>query len=456
MKLARSLYAKIFVWFWITLSAGSLLIVAFTITTGTQPLGRRWMRLTQDMYAHTAVDFYISGGPPALSRYLATLRDSSGLHAALLDDRQHDVLNGPPVPGTERVLERAVSSGASNFHLGRLWTAATPVQYQGRQFYFVMQVRPFSGFFAGQGLWRPMLLRLILVLAIAGIFCFLLARHIMAPVRALQMAALRMAGGDLASRAYPSIAPRHDELADTARAFDQMADRIQQLVQKRQELLADISHELRSPLTRLTVSLELLRRGESDVFDKMESDLEKMNEMIGQVLLLTRLDLEPSRASFTEVDLAAMLSSIAQDAEFEVQAEEKHVTVALAGPCRVLGDTNLLRSCIENIVRNAAHYTAPSTVVEVAVRRFVSAHGHAQYEIKVRDRGPGVPPEALPRLFDAFYRVSESRDLREGGTGLGLSIAQKVAELHNGSIAAANRVDGPGLEIQLLLPAIQS
>ena len=452
MRIFRTLYAKIFGWFWLTLTAGSLLVVLATVFTGTQPLGRRWMRLTQDMYAHSAVDFYMTGGAPALQRYLLALRSSSGIEGCLLDDRFESVLGGVMPAGADRVLQRSVEAGESRFRLGRVWTAASPVRYGSRQFYFVMEVAPLRGFFLGRLFLFPTIWRMTLALMVAGIFCLLLTRHIMAPVRALQSASLRLAAGDLSSRALPAITPRGDELADTARAFDLMADRIQQLLQKRQELLANISHELRSPLTRLSVSLELMRRGETDVVEQMQADLERMNEMIGQILLLTRLDLEPMQAEIQTVDVKTMLQSVARDAEFEAQSDEKTVQVSVENACSVRGDANLLRSCVENVVRNAVHYTRAGTTVEVAVRTIASGAGTAQCEIEVKDCGPGVPIESLPYLFDAFYRVSESRDAREGGTGLGLAIAHKVAELHRGTIRAENRGDGTGLVVKLLLP----
>jgi two-component system sensor histidine kinase CpxA len=452
MRIFRTLYAKIFVWFWVTLTAGSLLIVLAAVFTGAQPLGRRWARLTQDMYAHSAVDFYITGGAPALQRYLAALRDSSGIEGVLLDANGRDVLGQPTPPELSRVLQRSMQSGESVFTLGRVWTAASPAAYQQRQFYFVMEVTPLRGSFVRGALVRPLLWRVALALVIAGLFCMVLTRHIMTPVRALQSASLRLAAGDLGSRVLPAIAPRDDELADTARAFDQMADRIQDLVQKRQELLANISHELRSPLTRAAVSLELLRRGELDVLDQLQSDLDRMNTMIGEILLLTRLDLQTAPAERFPLDLTAMVESIARDAEFEVQYQSKQVVVRASGACTVCADANLLRSCIENIVRNAAHHTGAGTAVEITIIRNASTQAHPYCEVVVRDHGPGVPQEALPNLFDPFYRVSQSRDPSEGGTGLGLSISHKVAELHQGFVSASNRTDGQGLEVVLRLP----
>lgn len=371
MKIFRSLYAKIFGWFWLTLTVGSVLVLLVTVFTGTQPLGRRWMRVTQDMYAHTAVDFYVTGGKPALERYLETLRNSSGIQGSLLNGEEQDVLGGAVPTEALGVLQRSVQTGESDFRLGMIWRAVTPVRYGQRQFYFVMVVRPLRGFLNGRTFFLPVLGRLLLALLVAGLFCLILTRHIVAPVRALQTASLRLAAGDLSSRVMPAIAPRDDELADTARAFDQMADRIQHLVQKRQALLADISHELRSPLTRVSVSLELMRRGETDVLEQMQTDLDRMNAMIGEILLLTRLDLQPSQANTVQVDVEAMLEQIAHDAEFEAQGEGKTVSVNIESPCSIRGDANLLRSCIENIVRNAVHYTASHTAVEITARRGV-------------------------------------------------------------------------------------
>jgi signal transduction histidine kinase len=450
VKIFRSLYAKIFGWFWLTLAVGAFLVLAVTFFTGTQPLGRRWMRVTQDMYAHTAVDFYESGGTSALERYLDVLKKSSGIEAALLDEQQHDLLGRPTSPNVNRVLQDSVRSSQSSFHIGRIWSAATPVQYGARHFLFVMEVHPLRGFMDGRFV-LPALSRMALAFLIAALFCLLLTRHIVAPVKALQVGAQRLAAGDLSTRVLPSIPPRTDELADTARAFDLMAERMQHLIQRRQELLADISHELRSPLTRLSVSLELIKRGETDVADQMQVDLDRMNAMIGQILLLTRLDLYPPSASSDLVKIRALLETIAHDAEFEAQLEGKVVNVQVEKRCVVRGDANLLRSCIENIVRNAIHYTSPHTAVNVTAR-LQNMDGRSVCEIVVTDHGPGVAEESIPYLFDPFFRASEFRGHDEGGTGLGLSISQRIAELHEGTLRADNLVHPSGLKVTLLLP----
>jgi two-component system sensor histidine kinase CpxA len=451
MRRLSSLYFKIFGWFWLTAVAGVALVLSIALFTGTQPLGYRWMRLTQDMYAHTAVDFYTTGGKASLAQYLRVLDESSSMDARLLDANGQDLLGGTVPAGTERVLEESSKTGHSSLNLGRSWSAATPVDYNNKRYTFVVAVHPMSKFVNGS-FAGPLILRMILALVVAAFFCFLLARSITAPIRALQAASLKLESGDFSSRVLPTIKPRNDEIADTARAFDRMADRIEVLVQKRQELLANISHELRSPLTRLSVSLELIRRGENDVVEQMQRDLDRLNDMIGQILLLTRLDMKEAEPARERWNLKPVLEAIADDAQYERQDEEKTILLSAPSDCFVVGDVNLLRSCFENIVRNAVNYTAAGTSVAVTV----SAEHHDTkdfWRVEVEDQGPGVPSESLPFLFDPFYRVSQSRDRTDGGAGLGLAIAQRVVHVHGGRISADNATTHSGLNVQVTLPA---
>ena len=277
------------------------------------------------------------------------------------------------------------------------------------------------------------------------------ARHIASPIRALQTVAGRIADGDLSVRASPAISPRKDELADLARDFDRMADRIQTLLRKQQELLGDISHELRSPLTRLNVSLELVRRGETDGVKRMQADLDRLDNLIGQILTLTRLQTRGDLKSETAVNLRVVVERVAEDARFEGQEEGKSIVISRADDCWLKGDPALLRSCIENVVRNPVHYTKPQTDVVISLIR-ITEDGRSVARILVADRGDGVPEETLPRLFEPFYRVSEARDHQTGGSGLGLSIAQRIAVVDGGSIRARNG-DAGGLEVEICLPA---
>lgn len=424
-------------------------MVLFTALTGYEPLGRRWMSRALDLYAQSAVDFYTHGGTAQLDQYLDDIQDSSGITGTLIDPHGHDV-GGRGMPyRTLELAQKAKATGQSQFHAFLRWSAAVVVPSHDGNYLFVAQVHALRGLLLQPDLGFA-LLRLLIALIAAGLLCFLLARHIANPIRQLQSAASRISEGDFSVRASPALAQRNDELADLSRDFDAMADRIQSLLHKQQELLGDISHELRSPLTRLTVSLELARRGDASAFDRIETDLKRLGELIDQILTLTRLQTQPDRGTLIPVSLRTILESIVDDARLEGQSENKSVLLDQPADCRIKCDPNLLRSCIENVVRNALRYTRPETLV--AVRVAVNGGAPPSAEILVADEGPGVPPEALPRLFEPFFRVSGARDRSSGGTGLGLAISQKVAKLYGGSIEARNYERG-GLEVKITLPA---
>jgi two-component system sensor histidine kinase CpxA len=449
----RSLYAKIFLWFCVTIVVTLTTTLVAASVTGSQPFGRRWMGITQDLYARSAVDFYRSGGAPALRHYLDILAANSGIHGQLVDASGHDVLGDPLAPETSAVLAQARRTGLSGFHLGRIWTAATPVGDHGTHFIFLMAVHPLRPFLDGT-FAIEMLPRLSLGILLVALFCLLLARHITRPIRILEDAATQLASGSLGVRAGPRIARRRDELARMAAAFDRMAERIQNLLVTQQEMLGHVSHELRSPLTRIGVSLELIRRGETEsggmqTTERMQLELDRLNQMIGEILELTRMDLQTlqdgSALNRFPVDLAPLLQAVADDAVFEAGPERKIVCETADG-CEVYGDSTLLRRCFENIVRNALVYTPANSIIRIAVTR--DETGHAAV-ILIQDSGPGVPSESLPRLFELFYRAPSTAPQQPEGTGFGLAIAQRIVALHGGVISARN-LEPHGLELRIV------
>ena len=447
----RGIFAKIFLWFWFAMAALGVAMVSFTLLSGSQPIGQRWISRAIDLYGRSAVDFYHQGGAPLLNKYLDDIAKSNGIRAALLDPQGRDLAAQGLPPGTETVIRRAISTGRTQIQTTLTWSGASPVATPEGTYIFVAQVHAFRGLLRAPDLGMA-LLRLAISLLAAGLLCALLARHIAKPIRALQSAASRIAEGDLSVRATPAIAPRNDELADLASDFDRMADRIQSLLQKQQELLGDISHELRSPLARLSVSLELARRGDQDALEHMQSDLTRLDELIGEILTLTRLQSHDTQRTATPVNLRTILEGVAADARREGSAESKSINFSQAEDCWLAGDPNLLRSCFENVLRNAIRYTNPGTKIEIRLTQNSSAQPQA--EISIEDSGPGVPNESLPRLFEPFFRVAQSRDRATGGTGLGLAIAQKVVTLHNGTIKAQNR-EPSGLSVKITLPLSQ-
>jgi two-component system sensor histidine kinase CpxA len=444
----RGIYLKIFLWFLFASGVVSGTVFLITLATHSQSLGPSWMTGVLDQYARSAMDIYVHGGKPRLREYLQEIQESSNLQATFLDPQGRDILGRGVPPGAEQVLLKARATGETQFHIRLLWTGASVVSGPDGKYILVAKVLiPYGGVLQGAlativfGWFMP---------ALAGaLLCLLLARHLAAPIRTLQSVAGKIADGDLSVRASPAMGSRKDELADLARDFDKMAERIQSLLRKQLELLGDISHELRSPLTRLNVSLELVRRGKADAVDRMQADLHRLDILIGEILTLTRLQTRDDRRTETPVNVRLILESVAEDARYEVEEDGKSVVISHAEDCWLKGDPALLRSCIENVVRNAVHYTKPQT--EVAISLELVASSADSVRILVADRGDGVPPEALDLIFEPFYRVTEAREHQTGGTGLGLSIAQRIAIVYGGGARARNR-DGGGLEVEIWLP----
>jgi two-component system sensor histidine kinase CpxA len=241
------------------------------------------------------------------------------------------------------------------------------------------------------------------------------------------------------------------------RDFDAMAQRLETLVKAQSRLLNDISHELRSPLARLNVALGLARQRSgpqtTDMLERIELEAGRLNELIGRLLTLARLEDGEQQPPRTPVPLDDLLCSVAEDAEFEAQARYCHVhTVIPEGDWNVRGNASLLHSAIENVVRNAIRYTREGSSVEIELRK---ADGPAGPEavLAVNDSGPGVPPDALTKLFQPFYRLDDARGRLTGGVGLGLAITERAVRFHGGRVVASNRAEG-GLAVEIRLPLV--
>jgi two-component system sensor histidine kinase CpxA len=246
---------------------------------------------------------------------------------------------------------------------------------------------------------------------------------------------------------------RRDELGELAQDFDFMAERVESLVSAQQRLLQDVSHELRSPLARLSVALELALRdagpAAAPALGRVGREAERLNELIGQLLTLVRLE-GGAAPQQVRIELSQLVAEIADDADFEATAHDRRVRVAGCDVCEVVGVPELLRSAIENVLRNAVQHTAAGSAVDVTLRRQISGAAPIA-TLEVRDHGPGVPEEALDAIFKPFYRVSDARERSSGGVGLGLAITARAIHLHGGVLRARNAPDG-GLIVQIDLP----
>jgi signal transduction histidine kinase len=293
-------------------------------------------------------------------------------------------------------------------------------------------------------------LRLGVAILVSGMVCFLLARYLTGPLAQLRGATRSLSEGDLAARAGASVTARRDEIGALGRDFDAMAERIEGLIKSQHRLLRDVSHELRSPLSRLQVALGLARkRAASEVIpdlDRIELETERLNELIGQILTLTRLERELASEQSVSVELAGIVRDVVEDANYEAGASQRKVELGATVEGKVQCRPQLVHSAIENVVRNAVRYTAENTAVEISM---VSSDGTIR--IYVRDHGPGVPDAALGNLFEPFYRVDDDRGRSGGGYGIGLAITERTVRRHGGTVRARNHRAG-GLVVELDLP----
>ena len=328
---------------------------------------------------------------------------------------------------------------------------------------------PSMGEFHMETDWGTFSLLLFLFIGTEAIICYVSARYLASPATKLRRATRLLAAGDLSARVGSQMGRRRDELADMGRDFDAMAERIETLVaserrlteserrtvEAQQRLLADISHELRSPLARIAYALDLAGSSADEetrrYLERIQRESARLNELIGQLLTLARLDVaaEEAERSATLVDLAKIVSEVCQDADFEAKGRGQKVHLLHNDPCEVRGKADLLRSAIENVVRNAVRHSPQNGTVEVAL-----SCNQKQILIAVRDFGAGVPEELLPELFRPFYRVAQARERESGGAGLGLSITERAIRFHGGKVQAKN-AQGGGLLVELTLPIRQ-
>jgi two-component system sensor histidine kinase CpxA len=448
----QSLFLKIFFWFWATaIATGIALIVTFIFGPGRVP--SRWHSTLTDTARSSgmiALAELERGGAPAASSYIESLERDTQLRACLFD------VNGNPIAGKgcetfADMRARVASSRSPEFAVkyGLVRVAQILPGSGGHDYIFATELP--AGPRAAFGMDRAaVLLRFAVALSVSGIICYLLTLYLTGPILRLRQAAQQLAGGMLSTRAAASIERRGDELGALGRDFNTMAARIEELISRQRQLIFDISHELRSPLARLNVALDLAREGKAGdlPFDHMESDLQRLNEMIGRLLTIARLDTVTVPVEMTTVNLTDLVAQIVEDAGFEAQKRSVAVNMAAPEHCYVCGNAELLHSAIENIVRNAIRYTAPATSVDVALE----AGDKSNVLLTVRDHGKGVPENDLDRIFQPFYRVAEARDRESGGAGLGLAIADRVMRIHGGTIRAEN-AQPQGLKVIVEIPA---
>lgn len=489
----RSLFVKIFFWFWVAMALIAFASFLSAVATESHPFftmpwlrfvvhpaveghlrmhpgsfAGNWMSVAGNslrLSGQTAVEIYERDGKKALHDFINELERAVRIRFFLFDG-QKEQLTGQPIPEEVKELSsHRIEDGLDYKRSGdSIFTAQQITGPSGKEYTLV------AGLYTRHFLmrdYRSLATNLIIIFITAGGVCYWLARHITRPVRKLGAAARRLADGDLKVRVGALLGRRHDEITELGKDFDQMAGRIETLLSSQRRLLRDISHEFRSPLTRLSLALEIARRSgghdAANALERIELEAERLNALIGKLLMLARLESGAGQIGTEPVNMVELVEELAADTDFEARGRNCRVRVESAENCSVPGNRELLRAAVENVLRNAVLHTAEGSDVTLSLRCAAGSHALpappraeacAQYAvIEVCDKGPGVPEASLADIFSPFYRAGDARDRKQGGSGLGLAITERTIRLHRGRVRAENLPEG-GLKVTIELPAV--
>ena len=374
-----------------------------------------------------------SGGPRALQAYLTRLNHVfRGASHYLLDSRGIDVLSGenratmlPPPPRSKwrtRANGHYIRAHRSSDH--QYWIVAVGIPEPPPTWTYL----PYY----------------LLVIGATGALCWIASVGVVSPVRRIASSIAQFGQGNLSVRVHST---RPDEIGQLGRSFNQMADRLQQLIVSERRLLGDISHELRSPLARLKFAIKLARTSPDtkSSLDRIERDVDRLTTLVADIVEINFIESRPIIPETGNVRAAEIMEEVIRDCALEAESHGCRIAVTGRLTGEVEGNRELLRRAVENVLRNGIRYSPQFSTIDVSVSE--STHTAT---ITIRDYGPGVPEQALTQIFDPFFRVEEARDANGGGSGLGLSIAKQAVQLHHGAITAENA--SPGLRVQITLP----
>jgi two-component system, OmpR family, sensor histidine kinase CpxA len=452
----RSLTLKIFVSYWI---AAALVIVVFNLLGN--PIHRPEFSKALDTLLRTSgaatADTFESGGCPARSPIL----EKANTRFFLASTGGEILCGSLPNVTLKDMIAKAGSTGvfARKFYVDHEVFAMTVKSQSGKPYVFLME-EPYAQ--PGQifGVLTPS----YTTVGVSAVCTLLLAFLLTRPIRRLRWAAQQIASGkldtrvDWGQRSKGGVIGRHDEINGLVHDFNYMAERLQKLVASQHLLLRDVSHELRSPLARLGVALELAREKSNERMEKdlnrIEHEAARINSMIGELLSLSYMETVESVPNPVMLSLTELLRELVVDATYEAQKSDRSIRSSIAPSCTLCGEPALILRALENVVRNAIHYSPKGGEVSVTLSQ-IEREGERFAVVEVSDQGPGVPEDELDSIFLPFYRVDKSRDRFTGGSGIGLSIAVRAIRLHSGEIKAKNRSCG-GLTLEILIPAVPS
>jgi two-component system sensor histidine kinase CpxA len=453
-----SLYWRIFLSFWLALAL-ILVGTVSVVVNGEQQrrFSRAWTQRAE-IYAQ-ATQTFESGGASALRDWLKGMHRADNSAPIFITDTSGQEMLGRSIPDYLREPPGRLAASHDVLLHPTLKGIGGPLVLVGpdaRTYHVIVgPLRAGPHLFGELEMPAVSTATLVIALVVSAVVCFFLARYLVLPVDQLRRATRQIASGDLDVRVSPKLKGRHDELGLLAADLDTMSERVRNLLELKQQLLRDVSHELRSPLARLQLALSLARREEGSGVERhlarIGCEADRLEELIARTLKLARLERPMQGIERTQVDVAELLTNIVADVAIEADAHGCSVALETARPLEVNGDPELLRSALENVIRNAVRYAPAGSKVGIDARR---GDGR-RIEVIVRDHGPGVPEKDLELIFEPFYRVDAARNRAVGGDGLGLAIAARAVAIHGGTIQARNLGSG-GLAVQLSLPALEA
>ena len=455
----RGLFFKIFVIFWIAQSLIFVISMALIVRRHFEgpevPFETLFSTLQNE--GNTAVAAYESGGCGALLTYGAGISQTVGL----ADTSGQYLCELPGTPSLANYAAMPARIFGKQTGKQYIWNVSV-TSSAGRRYVFLLS-RPHLPRKRSliQDLRRFSFPQLPVAIVVGGLMTFVLVLLLIRPVARLRKAARELAAGKLNARVAlppkPSRIFAEDEISALMHDFNHMAERLESLVAAQKLLLRDVSHELRSPLSRLSVALELAREDAEPAMtthlERIERETERLNLLIGQLLTLSSMEALEKLENFEPVSLNRLIERLIPDAEYEARQRQCSVLFHAADECVIAGNEGLLYPAIENVVRNAIRYTESVSVVEIELAA-VTRDGERQAQIDISDRGPGIPENQLDAIFRPFHRVDYARSPNTGGFGVGLAIAERAVRLHNGEVAALNR-EGGGAIIRMNFPAIE-
>jgi len=450
-----SLYWRIFLSFWLALALILVGTVSVVVNSDQQRRFARAWTQRAELYAQ-ATQTFEAGGADALRDWLKGLHradisapifitDNSGRD--MLGRAIPDYLREPPEHSFDPLLHPTLKGVGGPLVL---------VGPDGRTYHVILgPLRSGPHLFGELEMPAVSSATLLIALVVSAAVCFFLARYLVSPVDQLRRVTRQIASGDLAVRVSSKLKGRPDELGLLASDLDTMAERVRNLLELKQQLLRDVSHELRSPLARLQLALSLARREEDRGVERhlarIGCEADRLEELIARTLKLARLERPMQGVENTTVDVAELLANIVADVGIEADAHGCSVALQTDRLLHVSGDPELLRSALENVIRNAVRYAPPASKVDIDARRADARH----IAVVVQDHGSGVPEKDLELIFEPFYRVDAARNRAVGGDGLGLAIAARAVAIHGGTIHARNLGSG-GLAVHLSFPALET